>query len=216
MGDLTADAVGLLDACGLSRAYLAGMSMGGAIAQRVAVERPGRVTSLTLISTSPAGPGDPGLPDMPAEARARFAAAAEPDWSGREAVLAYLVYLNQVAARPSRPFDEGAVRDLCRRVLDRTISIESCMTNHALIDGGGRLRERLGDIRVPTLVIHGTDDPIRAPHRLNAHRPADLEDRRAADSERPARKGRPVISSGGPAGTTGACLGGFGLAGVAA
>jgi len=57
--DLAADAVGLLDAFSLARAYLVGFSMGGAIAQLVTLDHRGRVESLTLIATSPAGPGDP-------------------------------------------------------------------------------------------------------------------------------------------------------------
>ncbi|MGH2952801.1 MAG: alpha/beta fold hydrolase [Solirubrobacterales bacterium] len=52
------------------------------------------------------------------------------------------------------------MRELWGRVIDRTIDIESTMTNHDLIDGGGRWRERLPRLGVPTLVIHGTEDPV--------------------------------------------------------
>lgn len=158
--DLAADAVGLLDAFGLARAHLVGMSMGGAITQLVALDHPGRVASLTLIATSPAGPDDPGLPPTPQETRARFAAIAEPAWSDRAAVTGYLVHLARVSASRSRPFDEAAVRELARRIFDRTDSIASSMTNHDVMDGDDRWRERLGELRAPTLVVHGTDDPV--------------------------------------------------------
>src|SRR5688500_10114040 len=65
MHDLAADAVGVLDAFGLARAHVVGMSMGGAVAQLVALDHADRVMSLTLIATAAAGPG-PDDPDLPA------------------------------------------------------------------------------------------------------------------------------------------------------
>jgi pimeloyl-ACP methyl ester carboxylesterase len=156
--DLTADAVGLLDSFGLARAHLVAMSMGGAIAQLAALDHPDRVASLTLISTSP-GPGDPDLPPMPEEARAQFSEAAAPDWADRTSVIDYLVYLARVSAG-SLPFDEDAFRDLAGRVFDRTVNLESSMTNHTSMDGGESWRGRLGELRAPTLVVHGTEDPV--------------------------------------------------------
>src|SRR4051794_30508626 len=127
VNDLASDAVGLLDALGLAAAHIVGMSMGGAIAQLVALDHPDRVASLTLISTAPAAPGpdDPDLPEMSDETRTRFEQAAEPDWSDRAAVIDYLVYLARASAGRSRPFDEAAVRNLWERVLDRTTNIVS-------------------------------------------------------------------------------------------
>jgi pimeloyl-ACP methyl ester carboxylesterase len=158
-GDLVADPVGVLDAFGLPGAHVVGMSMGGALAQLVALDYPARVASLTLISTSPAGP-EPDLPPMSEEAKAKFAAVAEPDWSDRDAVIDYGVELARATAGASRPFDEAGVRGLWRRVIDRTDNVESSFKNHELVEGGGRWRERLGGLTVPTLVIHGTEDPL--------------------------------------------------------
>lgn len=155
--DLAEDAIGLLDAFGLDSAHLVAMSMGGAIAQLVALDHPDRVTSLTLISTSPGGSD---LPPTSEEFVAHVTAAAEPDWSDRAAVIDYLVDLARASASGTRPFDETAMRDLWGHVIDRTVNITSTMTNHSLIDGGEPMRERLGEIGAPTLVIHGTEDPV--------------------------------------------------------
>ena len=99
--DLVLDAVGVLDALGVDRAHLVGMSMGGGIAQVAALDHPDRVATLTLVATAPAAPGgdDPDLPPMADEARARFAALAEPEWSDRAAVIDYLVGLERACAR---------------------------------------------------------------------------------------------------------------------
>jgi pimeloyl-ACP methyl ester carboxylesterase len=160
--DLVVDAVGVLDAHGVARAHVVGMSMGGAIAQLVALDHPGRVGSLTLIATSAAAPGpdDPDLPAMSEETRARFAEAGEPEWSDRAAVTDYLVQLARVSASSARPFDERPFRDLAGRVFDRTVDIEASMTNHNAMDGSDRWRERLGELSAPTMVVHGADDPV--------------------------------------------------------
>jgi pimeloyl-ACP methyl ester carboxylesterase len=161
--DLAADAVGVLDALGLRGAHLVGISMGGALAQRVAVDHPDRVDSLVLIATSPAGPGGPDNPDLPPmseDLQAYFAAPAElPDWSDRAAVVDFLVDGQRRFFAP-RFFEEARVRRLAERIVDRSTDMAASLTNHWLIDGGQPVRARLADVGAPTLVIHGTVDPL--------------------------------------------------------
>jgi pimeloyl-ACP methyl ester carboxylesterase len=162
--DLVADALGILDRLAIERAHFVGLSMGGAIVQRIAVDHPERVVSITLMSTSPIGTGGPELPPMSDELRASFDGdepSAEPDWSDREASVAYLLDVERPYTG-SRGLDEAAMRDLLGRVYDRSTSMASA-NNHFLVDGTDTARSRLGEISVPTLVVHGTDDPLFPP-----------------------------------------------------
>lgn len=157
--DLVADAAGVLEALGVGRAHVVGMSMGGGIAQLLALDYPDRVSSLTLISTSPGSGAD--LPPMSDELRAYFAEPPpQPDWTDRGAVIDYLVEDERFYAARSRPFDEAGRRELAGRNFDRSIDLAASMTNHFLLGEGDSWRERLREIRVPTLVIHGTEDPL--------------------------------------------------------
>jgi pimeloyl-ACP methyl ester carboxylesterase len=157
--DLLADAAGLLGALGVARAHVVGMSMGGALAQLLALDHADRVASLTLIATSP-GTGD-DLPGMSAELRARFAdPPPEPDWSDRDAVIEYLVGEERAYAAPSRPFEQAQRRELAGRIIERTTDLAASMKNHWMLGGGESWRERLGEIAVPTLMLHGTEDPL--------------------------------------------------------
>lgn len=159
--DLRDDAVALLDALEIERAHLVGVSMGGAIAQCLCVERPDRVVTLTLIATSAALSGAPeGLPRMEPELAAYLDAASQrpaPDWTDREAVVAKLIEDQRAYMRGG--FDPARVRAIVERVVDRSTDI-AAMGNHALLDPGPGPSGALADIRMPTLVIHGTADPL--------------------------------------------------------
>jgi pimeloyl-ACP methyl ester carboxylesterase len=156
--DLVVDAVGVLDAYGIAAAHVVGVSAGGAFAQLLALDFPGRVLSLVLISTSPATPGDRGLPSA-TERYVRFLATAEVDWSDAESVIAYLVDYSRMLAGGQRLFDEAAVGELVRRDVERARNI-AASENHGAIPDGEVAREPLSSITVPTLVIHGTADPM--------------------------------------------------------
>ena len=161
--DLTADAIGMLDALRIERAHIVGMSSGGGIGQELALLHADRVATLTLLSTSPVGPRPADRPDlapMSPELASRFAEAApEPDWSDREAVIDHIVD----GLRPfsgSLPFDEDRKRTVVGRVVDRTINIESSMKNHWLLEEGEPVKKPVSEITPPTLILHGTEDPV--------------------------------------------------------
>jgi pimeloyl-ACP methyl ester carboxylesterase len=156
--DLVRDAAGVLDAYGLAAAHVVGVSAGGAFAQLFALDFGDRVLSLVLISTSPAMPGDRGLPP-PTEEFGRFVATAEVEWSDRESVVEYVVGYSRVLAGCERPFDERAFRDLARREVARARS-SAAVQNHDAIPDDERPPQPLSSIVVPTLVIHGTADPL--------------------------------------------------------
>jgi pimeloyl-ACP methyl ester carboxylesterase len=156
--DLVADAAGVLDAYGIPAAHVVGVSAGGAFAQLLALDFANRVLSLVLISTSPALPGERGLPP-PTDEFARFVTTAEVDWSDAESVIDYLVDYSRVLAGGRRPFDETAARELARRDVERARNFAAAR-NHDAIPDEGRSREPLSAITAPTLVIHGAADPM--------------------------------------------------------
>src|SRR5262245_3739100 len=156
--DLRGDAVALLDGYQLAAAHLVGMSAGGALVQLLALDFPSRVQSLVLISTSPAVPGDRGLPP-PSAAFAQFVRSATVDWTDTDSVIDYLVSYTRMLSGEERSFDETEVRDLVRRDVERADNIEA-LQNHDLLRDADTPRDPLSSIAAPTLVIHGTADPM--------------------------------------------------------
>jgi pimeloyl-ACP methyl ester carboxylesterase len=155
--DLVGDALGVLDALGIARAHVVGLSMGGGIAQRLAVEDPCRLLSVTLMSTSP---GDVEEPAASSDAGGTPSDPVETDWSDRDAAVDRLV-ADVIACGGKFTADERHLRELAGRIFDRTTDMAASQTNHWLAaDTGAPIRERLATITMPALVLHGTVDPF--------------------------------------------------------
>jgi pimeloyl-ACP methyl ester carboxylesterase len=156
--DLVADAAGVLDAYEIPVAHLVGVSAGGALAQLVALDHPDRVSSLVLISTSPALPGTRELPP-PTDAFGRFVSTAAVDWSDAEAVIDHLVGYARMLAGGRRPFAEAPMRRLVHRDVERAHDV-AALQNHNMLPEGEPSSGTLSSIAAPSLIIHGTADPM--------------------------------------------------------
>jgi pimeloyl-ACP methyl ester carboxylesterase len=165
--DLAADAVSVLDEHGVERAHVVGMSVGGGIAQVVALAYPDRVASVTAISTTAVGEENPDLPGPTAEYTEHAAAFENLDWSDTQALADLIVEDARQLSGTRHPFDEAASRELVARDLERAIDPRR-LQNHGSIGGDEkRWAGRVGEIAAPLLVIHGTADPL-FPHPLGA------------------------------------------------
>ncbi len=159
---LTDDVLRIVDALAVDRVHLVGLSMGAGIAQEVAARHPDRVETLTLIACSPVGRrvDESRLPPPEPRVAETFGdPAPEPDWTDRQAVVDYLVESYRPYAG-SLGFDEPATRRLVEHVVDRTNDIEAATKNHWLVAGDDDEEFAMTDIVAPTLVIHGTTDPM--------------------------------------------------------
>ncbi len=154
--DMAADAVGVLDAFGVERAHVFGMSMGGMIVQHMAAHFPERVRSLiSMMSTS----GDPSLPPPTRAAMAVLMEAPErPD--DRECVVEHGLTGRRVVGSPVYPDTDEVVRDELGRAFDSCMHPQGVALQMAAIAASGPRVELLKGITAPTLVIHGADDPL--------------------------------------------------------
>jgi pimeloyl-ACP methyl ester carboxylesterase len=156
--DLTEDAAHLLEVLALPAAHVVGISMGGVIGQLLAIRHPERVRTLTLIASTPSASNAPDLPGMEERVLAHFASGASVDRTDEASVVEFLAAGMRVLGGRGRHLDEAYAREMARREFRHADRYESCV-NHAVL----RVepwRDRLGEIHAPTLVIHGTDDPI--------------------------------------------------------
>ena len=158
--DMANDAVGLLDALKIKRAHVVGRSMGGMIAQLLASEHAERVLSLVSIMSST---GNRNLPQASPAVMAAMTSPAPHPLKDEQGYLAHCVAFSQVIAGRGYPFDESAQRNQALAEVKRAYNPSGFWRHIAAIAATGDLRSRLAKIRAPTLVLHGSDDPLVPP-----------------------------------------------------
>jgi pimeloyl-ACP methyl ester carboxylesterase len=155
--DMAADAVGLLDALAIRQAHVVGRSMGGMIAQIMASEHGSRVLSLTSIMSST---GNPALPQAAPDAMAMMMQPMPDPSSDRTGFLSRSSAFARRIAGTGFPFDEEAHLALVSEELRRAYDPSGTGRQIGAVGVAGDRRTRLSAVTAPTLVVHGTDDPL--------------------------------------------------------
>lgn len=152
--DMADDTVGLLDALGIASAHVVGASMGGAIAQTLAIHHAPRLRTLTSIMATS---GAPGLPPPTPQAMAVLLAPTPTD---RSAYIERYVRTWNVLRGPGFPLDESRDVERASQLHARGLNPPGVARQLAAILASGSRKEQLGSISVPTLVVHGDADPL--------------------------------------------------------
>lgn len=155
LSDMAADAVGLLDALGVERAHIWGASMGGMIAQTMAIEHPQRLSSLTSVMSTT---GEPDVGRADPAVLSDVLRTTEPAADTDEAVARAVAMNLRVGSPGLVDPEEAAVRH--RGFVERSYDPEGVMRQAMAVMASGSRAEGLRGVGVPTLVIHGTADPL--------------------------------------------------------
>ncbi len=153
--DMAADAIGLLDHLSIEQAHIVGASLGGMIAQVLAVNYPDRVLTLTSMMSQP-GDTEAGQP-TPEAAMALFSPPPTNRDEYIESAAKWMIWQSKKYG------DLSALRELAAREFDRSFYPEGGPRQIAAVYGSGRRTEALKQLDVPTLVIHGRDDTLITP-----------------------------------------------------
>jgi pimeloyl-ACP methyl ester carboxylesterase len=152
------DVVGLMDALGIDAAHLVGVSMGGMISQLMAIHEPQRVLSLTSIMSTT---GDRSLPGPRKHLTRHYARG--PASQTDEARLAFLWQTWRILSSQTHPLTDEELAEFLRLILSRGVTSAGIARQTLAILAAPSRVQRLGQLRVPTLVIHGDQDPLFPP-----------------------------------------------------
>lgn len=159
LDDMAADAVAVLDALGWESAHVAGVSEGGMIAQTLALRHPGRVRTLTSISSAPAPRvGQPRPRTLLGLARASRVRITDAD-----SYITFLLAMQPYTASPGYPPDTDRLREVGRATYELGHDLAAIQRQTAAIAASGDRRPALAGLDVPTLVIHGDSDRLIRP-----------------------------------------------------
>lgn len=160
LADMARDGMAVLDAVGVARVHIAGVSMGGMIVQRMAIDHPGRVLSMTSIMSATGAPGTLSstpeamavLNDPPPDPKADFAAFL--DNAVKNAVT---------IGSPGYPWPEGALRARAEAEYRRAFNPPGVARQRGAIMADGDRTAALASLKIPVVVLHGEDDPLVQP-----------------------------------------------------
>lgn len=160
VNDMAADGMGLLEALGIDSAHIAGASLGGGIVQQMVIDFPERVRSLcSIMSTTSA----PGLPGPPPELAAKAIELAMNPPTNRDEVIERSVPTARIVGSTGFELDEDAIRDLAGRTYDRAYNPDGGKNQTLAVSIAPDRTEALGKVTCPTVVIHGSVDPLVHP-----------------------------------------------------
>ena len=153
--DMALDSLGVLDALGIDRAHVVGVSMGGMIAQRMALAAPQRVLSLASIMSSSGARYLPGP-----KSQVLGALLSRPAGRGEDALVDHGVKIWKLIGSPAFPPDELALREGVRAAVRRSFHPAGTMRQMAAVAASRRRAAALPRVKTPPLVVHGRDDPL--------------------------------------------------------
>jgi pimeloyl-ACP methyl ester carboxylesterase len=155
--DMAGDALGLLDALKIDSAHVLGSSMGGRIAQLMAIYYPHRVRTLTSIMSTM---GEPGFPPPNPEA---LSVLLEPAPTDREGYIESSVLSSRVTGGSGFSINEARVRQRAGQAFDRSFNPDGVIRQYAALMSAASSKHDLKSLSVPTLIIHGSEDPLISP-----------------------------------------------------
>jgi pimeloyl-ACP methyl ester carboxylesterase len=158
--DMARDALGVLDRLQVAKAHVVGVSMGGMIAQRLALAAPQRILSLTSIMSAS---GAPGLPE--AKPPVLRALLSRPRSRQTEDIVAHYVKLFAVIGSPAFPVEPGLLRERIRSGIERSYHPVGTMRQMLAIAADSTRHQDLKHIQAPTLVLHGLADALVPPEQ---------------------------------------------------